>query len=349
MFFNKKNKIKFKTVIATFVLIVFLCIVVLGIVIYFFPGINNVVIKKTVQIIPFPLVLVDREFISVKETVNNLDSVKKFYESQDFSQLGLRVDFSTEDGENRLKIKEKGVLQKLIDNLIIETEAKKRNINITSDIIDQEVDRKLKEYGTGDYLKENLQKLYGWDTVDFKENIVKSDLYREKLTEDIRKNDQSYVLTRKKMEEVEKKLKAGGDFSVLAKEYSSGESAKEGGKLGWFSVNQMLPEVAKVAFSLDKDKQSDIIESSIGYHIIKVEDKKVENEINMVRLSQIFVRAESFSEWLQKIEKNHKIIILSREFFWNKEESSVEFKNEEMKKYENDLFQNPINDPSIIF
>jgi parvulin-like peptidyl-prolyl isomerase len=347
---KKDKKIKIQTVVGAFLSILLGYVVLVGVAIYFLPETQSIIIKKTIAIIPYPAVIIDSSnIITVRKLQNQLNSAKKFYESQDFSQIGMRVDFGTDDGKKRLSIKEKNILDKLIDDTVIEIEAGKRDINIDQEILDQEVDRKLKEYGTGEYLKNNLEKFYGWDIDDFKENIVKPDLYQEKLFDKIKEGELSYGEAREKIQEAKNDLEKNSDFIRTAKKYSQGESAQNGGALGWFSADQMLPEVAQVIFNLGKNEQSDIIESSIGFHIIKVEDERVQDDENMLKISQIFVPAKSFSQWLDEKKENYKIIIPMQKFIWNSQTKQVEFRDSSLVEYEKDLLENPINDPSIIF
>jgi len=324
-------------------------ILVIGLIIYLFPRNENRLILATASIIPYPVAISDAGTITVGKLYDELKSSKKFYESQDFSQVGLRVDFSTEDGQKRLSIKEKNILNKLIDDSIIEAQAKNRGIKITKEIVDQEVDRKLKEYGTGDYLKENLEKLYGWDLDDFKENIVKPDLYREKLFAELRKTDSSYKEAQQKINQAKSELDGGLDFSAVAKKYSQGDSAQNGGALGWFSASQMLPEIAQVIFNFEKGQQSDVIESSIGYHIIKVEDVKIQNEERLFNVRQIFIPTKNFSQWLEDFEKEYNIFILMRRFTWDEQTNQVKFRSQSLNEYEQDLMENPVNDPTVLF
>jgi peptidyl-prolyl cis-trans isomerase C len=69
-------------------------------------------------------------------------------------------------------------------------------------------------------------------------------------------------------------LKGGADFATLAKEKSKDPGAAEGGDLGYFTKDQMVPEFADVAFKLDKGQLSDPVKTQFGWHIIKVEDKR---------------------------------------------------------------------------
>jgi len=70
-------------------------------------------------------------------------------------------------------------------------------------------------------------------------------------------------------------LKGGADFATVAKEKSKDPGAADGGDLGYFSKEQMVPEFAAVAFKLDKGQLSDPVKTQFGWHIIKVEDKRM--------------------------------------------------------------------------
>jgi peptidyl-prolyl cis-trans isomerase C len=69
-------------------------------------------------------------------------------------------------------------------------------------------------------------------------------------------------------------LKKGADFAALAKEKSKDPGGSEGGDLGYFTKDQMVPEFSAVAFKLGKGELSEPVKSQFGWHIIKVEDKR---------------------------------------------------------------------------
>jgi len=70
-------------------------------------------------------------------------------------------------------------------------------------------------------------------------------------------------------------LKKGTDFAELARLKSKDPgAAAEGGDLGNFTKDQMVPEFAETAFKLDKGQLSDPVKTQFGWHVIKVEDKR---------------------------------------------------------------------------
>jgi peptidyl-prolyl cis-trans isomerase C len=72
------------------------------------------------------------------------------------------------------------------------------------------------------------------------------------------------------------RLKNGEDFAKVATEVTEDPSGKaNGGDLGYFSKEQMVPEFSEAAFKLDNGKISDPVKTQFGWHVIKVEDKRV--------------------------------------------------------------------------
>ena len=72
------------------------------------------------------------------------------------------------------------------------------------------------------------------------------------------------------------RIKKGEDFGTLAKALTEDPSGKQdGGDLGYFTRDQMVPEFSEVAFSLEKGQVSAPIKTQFGWHVLKVEDKRM--------------------------------------------------------------------------
>ncbi len=83
------------------------------------------------------------------------------------------------------------------------------------------------------------------------------------------------VADRKTADMIEAKLKAGGNFADLAKQYSTDPSTKDkGGELGFFGPGQMVPAFQAAAFALPVGAISQPVKSPFGWHIIQVEERK---------------------------------------------------------------------------
>ncbi|MGH9645170.1 MAG: peptidylprolyl isomerase, partial [Bryobacteraceae bacterium] len=87
------------------------------------------------------------------------------------------------------------------------------------------------------------------------------------------KSDAEKKALKAKAEDLLKQLKNGADFAELAKKYSDDGSKDQGGDLGWFVRNQMVPEFDSVAFTLKPKEFSGVVTSQFGYHIIQVLEK----------------------------------------------------------------------------
>jgi peptidyl-prolyl cis-trans isomerase C len=82
------------------------------------------------------------------------------------------------------------------------------------------------------------------------------------------------VKTEEEANAVIAELKNGADFAELAKKKSTDPGASEGGDLGYFPKDEMVPEFAEAAFKLEKGQVSEPVHTRFGWHVIKVEDKR---------------------------------------------------------------------------
>jgi len=102
--------------------------------------------------------------------------------------------------------------------------------------------------------------------------------------------------------EIDKRLKAGGDFAELAKVYSEGPGAKEGGLMGYVKQGDLLPEIEKVVFAMKQGEISGMIQTSLGYHFFKVDERKEARSLSLAEARR------SIEEvlWQERIKEKSK-------------------------------------------
>jgi peptidyl-prolyl cis-trans isomerase C len=119
------------------------------------------------------------------------------------------------------------------------------------------------------------------------------------------------VETEDEAKAVKEELQKGADFAELAKSKSKDPgAAAEGGDLGFFSKDQMVPEFADAAFKLEKGQTSDPVKSPFGWHIIQVEEKRTRPVPDFEQVKpqlESFVTRKAQSEYLVKLRESAKI------------------------------------------
>jgi parvulin-like peptidyl-prolyl isomerase len=86
--------------------------------------------------------------------------------------------------------------------------------------------------------------------------------------------NQAKAAAKTQLQDLLKQINDGADFAELAKAHSACPSAADGGDLGFFKRRIMEPPFEKAAFELQVGQISDIVETTSGYHIIKVTGRK---------------------------------------------------------------------------
>jgi len=105
-------------------------------------------------------------------------------------------------------------------------------------------------------------------------------------------------------------LKKGADFAELAKKKSKDPGASDGGDLGFFTKDQMVPEFSAVAFTLEPGKISDPVKSQFGWHIIKVEEKRNRQAPAFEQVKaqiETYVTRKAQAEYVAKLREAAKV------------------------------------------
>lgn len=241
------------------------------------------------------VVIVNDEIITQGELYRILNPIYKQYEAL----------YSGQELEERKNRSRDGVLARLIQDKLLLSEAKRREVVIT----DKEMEAKIKEAKKGfandreferALLNENLL------LSEFKrkhrerlmtEKLIDSEIKRRIAvtpTEVMRfyEKNKTHFKTppkrkvrsilvritakepensaRKIAEKVRKRLSNGEDFAALAKEYSKDSYAASGGDMGWVKAGDLMPKINDLIFSLKENEVSEILKTDLGFHIFKV-------------------------------------------------------------------------------
>ncbi|MEW6066858.1 MAG: peptidylprolyl isomerase [Nitrospirota bacterium] len=289
-------------------------------------------------------ILLDRVVALVNKEVITWSELYKTMEQEASAQLKALND------EERMKIfkeNEAGFLEKLIDIRLQIQEAKRLGIGITSEEVMDAIENIKSKYSlTAETLNESIKK-EGLSFEEYKERLSEqiiiskliSQQVRNKVVvsdEDIKRyieknyNNDSFKLRQiffKKTEydadrnAIEKKallviqrLKAGEDFSELAKEYSQDPSGRLGGDIGYIKKGDMDKEFIKALSTMNVGDFSSPFWTEKGLHIIKLEEKiSVENMEELKRKAREQLAEHKFSEkyesWLRDLREKAYIVI----------------------------------------
>ena len=229
------------------------------------------------------------------------------------------------------------VLEALILEKMLELEIEANNIEITEAEIDDEYAEMAETYGGLDGLKNTLE-MYGYTEESIRKNL-KLNLSIEKLMEptisitdeeiaayfaenkdDFDVSEQvkaSHILvaTLEEANEVIGKLNSGESFEDLAKEYSiDASNSSNGGDLGFFGKGAMVEPFENAAFSMDINEISEPVETSFGFHIIKVMDKKAAAEATLEGSKETITEVlketkmtEAYQNWYTNVKDKYTV------------------------------------------
>ncbi|KGX92600.1 foldase PrsA [Pontibacillus halophilus JSM 076056 = DSM 19796] len=185
--------------------------------------------------------------------------------------------------------------KQVLQQMII-TEVLNDKYEVSEEEIDKEVQSIKDQYGEEQF--DQVLQQNGLQSEDDLRDALKTSLLQEKAaTEGVEVSDEdiqqrydrmsteieaSHILVEDEetAKEVKQKVDEGDkSFAELAEEYSTGPTSTEGGSLGFFSAGEMDPAFEDAAYNLEKGEVSEPVQSSFGWHVIKVTDKREKEDV----------------------------------------------------------------------
>lgn len=248
-----------------------------------------------------------------------------------------RAMYKDEELIRKLEEVREDIIKQLIEDRLILSEAKKQNITVE----DKEVNARIEEIERKVGSEKELENMLGQQNLTlnelrarYKEKIMIRKLIDQKVGTKIMitplevknyYNDHKdqflqpeeiqlrQILIKLKegqgvreealrlMREISKRIKEGCDFAGLAKEYSDGPYASDGGLMGYVKKGDLMPQIEEIVFNLKDDESTGIIQSSLGYHIFKVEERKARRTKDLPEVRQ------DIEEYLYREKANQKL------------------------------------------
>lgn len=232
-----------------------------------------------------------------------------------------------------------GVLQRLIDNIIVDKTARKYGIKISKQELETELTNKINlEYHSKEAFLQSLATL-NMTMAEAREELRLAMLFDRIATRDIevseaeikeyyQKNQAEFIKpemrrlremvlkTAAEAENIRNELINGVDFASLARVKSVGLDRDKGGDRGYIVkgvLNQVAPDVEKIAFTLEQGEISPVIEAPDGFHIVRVEQiipqyqLEFEEHIPAITLKVKLAKCRPFQEILEKLRRESSI------------------------------------------
>lgn len=298
--------------------------------------------------------IVDRIIAVVNDEIISLSDFNRVFEP--YEEKIKTAGYPADKTEEMLSKVREDILNQLIEQKLADQEIKRLKIAVSEEEIDQAIEHiKKTRYYTDEELRQIL-KTEGFTMAEYREQ-VRDQLLRSKLVnyeikskivvtqEDIEKyyhehsdeymGEKKYhlrniILTippysddrdkqeiRQRLESILEEIKAGADFSEMAARYSESSLAADGGNLGFFTLDELAPEIKKEIELLAPNDVSPIIETDQGFQIFYVEEiqeaagkptEEVAPEIEHKLYNQII--DEKYQSWIDGLREDAHIRII---------------------------------------
>lgn len=219
------------------------------------------------------------------------------------------IDPNSQEGQEELAQAKDWILNVMIEQVLTEQAAEKAGVAVSEEEVNAYMQAMIDENGGEEAFRAKLEK---WgETYDDAKREVHAQLVGMAMTERVIESVPTtakhiharhiLVDTQQEAESIHAQLEAGADFTALAKAHSQDASTREsGGDLGFFPRGILVaPEVEEAAFALQPGQFSDVVSSSLGYHIVQVVEQDPERPIGPENLR--LLQDQAVQRWIESL------------------------------------------------
>ncbi len=253
--------------------------------------------------------------------------------------------------DDKLKEIREKALQSLINRELMYYEAKKKGLKVSKEEIDKLIDELIKQYGSKDKI-EKLLKEAGLTLDEYRKELEKRILVDRLLNEHIKVNlteedlkkyyeenknkfkepasvkvryiyikvdptdPKGRLKAKEKAEKAYKEILEGKDFGDVAYKYSEDLSRIKGGDIGFIHKGRFPSQIEDEIYKLKVGEVSKIIETDIGFHIVKIEDKRPERLVPFDEIKEKLkkeltqsIQEKKYEEMINDAKKDLKVEI----------------------------------------
>jgi hypothetical protein len=243
------------------------------------------------SVLPFPIAKVNGSYVSYESYLFELNSSVHWQE-----KYGT-TDLKSPDGKRQIEFLKRSALDKALTNNVAHTLAKKNNISVTDEEVDQVVAR-IKSSG-GD-LSQILGESFNFTESDLR-RYIKDNILGQKVARDLDKE------APQRAQAVLSQLKAGKAFADAAKESSEDLETKQiAGDIGVVEKDRanLPPEVSNAIFKLQAGQVSDVITTASDYFIVTVNERVDETR---AKVSIIRIKVKDMAQYLSEYRDQKKV------------------------------------------
>ncbi len=261
------------------------------------------------------------------------------------------------DDKARIKEERTNLVKNMINEILIRGEGKKKGIIIEKNEVTKAIENTKKKNKLSDEVFAMMMKNQGITMEEYRKKIKqqllssrvvgqevnsKIILNESDLREEYNKNKNDYrterevevehILlmvkpdaadyevesARKKLEEIQEKIKQGASFEAMAKRYSEDPSKGENGSIGFIKRGTTVPQFEEVALKLPVGSVSDIVRTGFGFHLIKVVAEKERRQLSYEEAKEIVRKRlykkkfnAFFAKWIKKVRKRSFVEVSS--------------------------------------